>query len=256
MTATRGTLTTGRAPTDPTRKTALAAGLLYLLTFIGSIPAALLLGPAQNDPTFTLGTIPDGQVRLAAVLELVNALACIGTAVAVFSIVKREHEGLALGFVATRMFEAATLVGGIVALLAIVTLREAGATGDAASLDAVGPALVAIRYWTIVIGPGMAAFNALMFGTLLYRSGLVPRAIPALGIVGAPLLISFVVGTMLGITEPGTVWHGIAVAPFFFWELIVGLWMTFKGFRPSAPILAAAPATLSRTSAAAKAGAA
>jgi hypothetical protein len=150
----------------------------------------------------------------------------------VFSVVKREHEGLALGFVAIRMFEAATLVGGIVALLAIVSLREAGA-----STDGVTSAFVAVRYWTIVIGPGMAAFNALMFGTLLYRSRLVPRIIPALGILGAPLLISFVVGTMLGITAPGTIWQGIAVAPFFFWELFVGLWMTFKGFDRSAPII-------------------
>jgi hypothetical protein len=220
---------------DSIRKTALLAGVLYLLTFISSIPAALLLGPAQTDPTSTLSAIPDSQVRLAAVLELVNALACIGTAVAVFSVVKREHEGLALGFVATRLFEAATLVIGIVALLAFVSVREAGAANAG-----VASALVAVRYWTIVIGPGMAAFNALMFGTLLFRSGLVPRAIPAIGILAAPLLIAFVVGTMLGITQPGTVWQGIAVAPFFIWELIVGLWMTFKGFDRSAPILAGA----------------
>jgi hypothetical protein len=236
---------------DSIRKTALLAGVLYLLTFISSIPAALLLGSAQTDPTSTLAAIPDGQVRLAAVLELVNALACIGTAVAVFSVLKREHEGLALGFVATRMFEAATLVGGIVALLALATLREAGAASDG-----VASALVAVRYWTIVIGPGMAALNALMFGTLLYRAGLVPRAIPALGILGAPLLITFVVGTMLGITAPGTVWHGIAVAPFFFWELIVGLWMTFKGFNRSARIIAAASPTPSAVATAATAGAA
>ena len=221
---------------DSVRKTALVAGVLYLVTFIGSIPAALLLGAAQTDPTFTLGTIPVDQVRLSAVLELVNALACVGTAVAVFSIVKRQHEGLALGFVITRMFEAATIVGGIVAILAIATLRETGAAAE--TLGPISSALAAIRYWTIVIGPGMAGFNALMFGTLLYRSGLVPRAIPALGIVGAPLLISFVAGTMLGVTGPGTAFQVIAVAPFFIWELVIGLWMTFKGFNRSAPILA------------------
>lgn len=218
---------------DSVRKTALLAGVLYLLTFISSIPAAFLLGPAQVDPTSTLAAIPTGQVRLAAVLELVNALACIGTAVTVFSILKREHEGLALGFVATRLFEAATLVGGVVALLVLATLREAGIASDG-----IASALVAVRYWTILIGPGMAAFNALMFGVVLYRARLVPRAIPALGIAGAPLLIAFVVGTMLDIATPGSIWHGIAVAPFFIWELMVGLWMTFKGFDRAAPILA------------------
>jgi hypothetical protein len=181
-------------------------------------------------------------VSLAAALELVNALACIGTAVAAFSIVKRQHEGLALGFVVTRMFEAAVIAVGVVCILSVVTLRQAAAgSGDAATLVPVGQALVAVRDWTIVIGPGMAGFNALMFGTLLYRSRLVPRAIPALGIVGAPVIISWVFGTMLGVTGPGTAWHTIAVAPFFFWELAVGLWMTFKGFNPSSPILTLAP---------------
>lgn len=234
---------------DSIRKTALVAGVLYLLTFAGSIPAGLLLGAAQVDPTYTLGGIPDGQVRLAAVLELVNALACIGTAVAVFSVVKREHEGLALGFVATRLFEAATLGVGVIALLTLATLRETGA-----STDAVAPALVAVRFWAVVIGPGMAALNALMFGTLLYRSRLVPRAIPALGIIGAPLLITFVVGTMLGVTGPGTAWQGIAVAPFFIWELVVGLWMTFKGFDRSSRLVAAVATAPVRAALAAKAG--
>ena len=217
---------------DSIRRSALVAGIFYLLTFVGAIVAALLLGPANNDPSLTMDTIPNSQVRLAAVFELLNALTCIGTALAVFSIVKREHEGLALGFVATRSFEAAMLGVGIIALLTFATVRENGA-----SVAAVGPALIAIRFWSVVIGPGMAAFNALMFGTLLYRSRLVPRAIPALGLIGAPLYISFTVATMLGITGAGSAWQAISVAPFFIWELAVGLWMTFKGFDRKAPIL-------------------
>lgn len=230
------------------RKTALVAGVLYLITFAAAIPAALLMEPILTNPAYIAGAGADSQVSLAAVLELINALACIGTAVAVFSIVKREHEGLALGFVTTRMFEAAVIAVGVVSILSVVTLRQAAAgSGDAASLVPVGQALVAVRDWTIVIGPGMAGFNALMFGTLLYRSRLVPRAIPTLGIVGAPLLIFWVFGTMLGITGPGTAWHTIAVAPFFFWELSVGLWMTFKGFNPSSPILTPAPEVVRST---------
>ena len=234
---------------DPTRRAAFAAGVLYLLTFISSIPAALLLGAAQVDPTFTFTGIPDGQIRLAALLELVNALTCFGTAVAVFSVVKRQHESLALGFVATRMFEAATLVVGILALLTFATVRESGA-----SVEPIAPALAGFRFWSIVIGPGMAGFNALMFATLLYRGRLVPRAIPALGIVGSPLLIGWVAGTMLGLTGPGTVAQGIAVAPFFIWELVVGLWMTFKGFDHASPIVAAASAAPSRVALAAEGG--
>jgi hypothetical protein len=220
------------------RKTALVAGVLYLVTFITSIPAAFLQEPLLTNPNYVASAGADTQLSLSAVLDVITALAGIGTAVAVFSIVKREHEGLAVGFVTTRMVEAGLLAMGAVAILSVVSLRQAGAAaGNAESLVPVGQALVAIRDWTAVIGPGMASLNALMFGTLLYRSRLVPRAIPALGIVGAPLFISFVIGTMLGITGPGTAFHAIAVAPFFFWELAVGLWMTFKGFNRSSPIL-------------------
>src|SRR5262245_6690381 len=84
---------------DPTRRTALVAGVLYLVTFLSSIPAFFLLQPVVTDPAYITGAGADGQVSLGALLDLVNALACIGTAVALFSIVKLEHEGFALGFV-------------------------------------------------------------------------------------------------------------------------------------------------------------
>jgi hypothetical protein len=222
------------------RKAALACGVLYLLTFVGSIPGALLIEPIIREPGFMVVPGVDGQFRAAALFELVNVLALFGTAVAVFSVVKREHEGLALGFVTTRLFEAAVIAIGVVSILAVVTLREAiAAGGDAASLAPAGEALVAARDWALILGPGMAAFNALMFGTLLFRSRLVPRAIPALGLLGAPLLISYEVGTILGLTGPATAWQAIGTAPFFFWELAVGLWMTLKGFDSSVPVAVA-----------------
>ena len=82
----------------------------------------------------------------------------------------------------------------------------------------------------------MAAFNALMLGTALYKARLVPRAIPALGLIGAPILITWVIGTMLGLTGPGTLFHAVAVMPFFIWELALGIWLTFKGFNENSPI--------------------
>lgn len=225
--------------TDPIRRAAFVAGILYLITFIASIPASLLLPPVLSGANYITGAGADAPIGLAAILEMVNVLACIGTAVAVFSVVKRQHEGLAVGFVATRLFEAAVITIGVVSILSVAALRQTvSAGGDTASIVPVAQALVGVRDWSLVIGPGMASFNALMFGTLLYRARLVPRAIPALGLIGAPLFITFVMGTMLGITGPGTLWQIIAVAPFFIWELLVGLWMTFKGFDRSSPIIA------------------
>jgi hypothetical protein len=212
------------------RKTALVGGILYLITFIGSIPAAILVGPAI-DPGFVTGAGSEQQVTLGLVLELVNVFGCIGCAVALFSVIRREHEGLAVGYLATRTFEAVTITVGVLSLLAVVTLRQQGAaSGDADSLVPVSSALVAVRQWAMTIGPNMAGFNALMLGTALYRARLVPRALPALGIVGAPILIAYVIGTILGVTGPGTIFQGIAVMPFFIWELVLGLWLTFKGF--------------------------
>jgi hypothetical protein len=175
-------------------------------------------------------------------LDVVNALACIGTAVAVFPVVRRQNESLALGFVTSRMLEAAVIMTGVVSLLAIVTLRQdaAAAEGaDTASLVAAGKALVAVRDWTFLFGPSMcAALNALLFGTLLRRSGLVPRWIPTLGLIGAPFLLAAVVTTALGITEQGSAWF-VGAVPVAVWEFSVGIYMAVKGFRPS-PVTARA----------------
>jgi Domain of unknown function (DUF4386) len=219
------------------RKTALAGGLLYLITFIGSIPAAILVGPVLDNPNYITSAGADQQVALGLVLELVNVFGCIGCAVALFSVVRRVHEGLAIGYVTTRLFEAATITMGVLSLLAVISLRQQGAaTGNAESFVPVGNALVAVRDWAMTIGPNMAAFNALMLGTALYRARLVPRAIPALGIVGAPILITFVIGNILGLTGPGTLFQLVAVMPFFIWELVLGLWLTFKGFNENSQI--------------------
>lgn len=216
-----------------TRALAAVAGALYLVTFVSSIPAALLLGPVLTDPGYIVGAGVDGQIALANVLDLVNALACIGTAVAVFPVIRRVAEAPALGFVTTRLFEAAVIVIGVVALFAVITLRTPDATGaDAATLTTVGAALVAVRDWTFLIGPGlMPGFNALLFGAVLYRSRLVPRVIPLLGLIGGPLLISSAVGVMLGINALGSPWSVIATVPIFLWELSVGVWMLVRGFR-------------------------
>ena len=228
-------MTTIMGTKDPTRRTALVAGILYLITFASSIPAVFLLGPALTNPDYITGAGPDGLVRFGALLDLVNCFTAVGTAVALYSVVKRHHEGLALGFVTTRLMEAAILIVATLAILSVVTLRETGAAGaDAATLVTVGQSLVAVRDWSFVIGTGVPALNALILATLMYQSRLVPRAIPALGLIGVVTFGSWVIGYILGVTEGGTPWHSVGVAPIFFWELALGLWMTFRGFRASA----------------------
>ena len=213
-----------------------------MITFIASIPAAfVLLVPVLNNPDYIVGSGPDTGVVWGNLLDVISALACIGTAVALYPVVKRQNEAAALGFVAARVLEAAVIFVGVVSLLSVVTLRQdlAGAAGaDAASLVTTGKALVAIHNWTFLLGPGlMPAVNALLLGYLMYRSGLVPRVIPVLGLIGAPLLIAAATATMFGIIDQVSVGSGIATIPIFFWELSLGVWLVVKGFKPS-PITA------------------
>jgi hypothetical protein len=229
--------------TDSMRRSAFIAGLLYLITFISSIPAVFLLEPALTNPDYILGAGATGQVRLGALFDIINCLAAIGTAVALYSVIRRQHGGFAIGFVASRLFEAAVLMIGTVSILAMVTLRETGATvADPRALVTVGQSLIAVRDWSFVLGTGVPALNAFLLGWLMLRSRLVPRAIPVLGLIGAPLFASWVAGYVLGITSAGSAWHGLAVAPIFIWELSLGLWMTFKGFRKDAPLMVEAAA--------------
>ena len=222
------------------RKTAFVAGLLYLITYL-AIPTVVLYGPALDDPNFIASTGNSTGVLWAAVLELIVAFAIVGTGVALFPVLKRQNEGVALGFVTARLFETGIIVVGIISVLSIVTLRQdVGATAgaDAASLVSIGRSLIAIHDWTFLIGQTLLpGINALLLGSLMYRSGLVPRVIPLLGLIGAPLMISSALGQVVGINEEYSVWSAIALVPIFLWELTLGLWLVFKGFKRSAPIM-------------------
>jgi hypothetical protein len=228
--------TTPSSVQDPTRRHALAGGLFYLLTFASSIPAWVLIrGSVNADLTLVPGH--ETQLLWAGLGDFTNALACVGSAVALYPVVKRQNQALALGFVTTRLFEAAIIMTGVCALLAVLTLQQqtSGATGaEAASATVVGQGLVAVRDWTFLFGPGfMATFNALMLGTLLYKARLVPRIIPTVGLIGAPLLLAANLATFFGHNEQTATVTMLATLPIAFWELGVGFYLTVKGFKPS-----------------------
>ena len=224
-----------RTAIDSARRTALVAGTFYLITFLSSIPAVFLLGPVLDDAGYIVSSGADTRIVWGCLLDLVNATACIGTAVTLFPVVKRQNEATALGFVTSRVMEAAIITIGVVCLLAVVRLRQdlVGATGaDAATLVTTGRALVAVRDWTFLLGPGvMPGVNALLLGSLLYRSRLVPRIIPTMGLIGAPLLLAAAVATLFGHNEQTSGWSAIATLPVAAWELSLGVWLVVKGFK-------------------------
>jgi hypothetical protein len=236
MTTTTRPTTAPRTAGDPTRNHARAAGIFYLLTFAASIPALLLIQAAVNTD-LTVAAGHDTELRWAGLLDFVTAVTGVGTAVALFPILKRQNESLALGFVTSRLVEAAIIMTGVVSLLAVVTLQQdvvGNAGGDPAGVTSVGQGLVAVRDWTFLFGPGfMPCINAVLLGTLMYKSRLVPRVIPTIGLIGAPLLITANIATLFGHNEQTSGITMLATIPIAFWELSLGIWMTVKGFKPS-----------------------
>jgi hypothetical protein len=223
-----------------TRKTALVAGVFYLITFV-SIPTLALYGPVKNHRDWILSSGGHTGVLVGGFLEVIVALASIGTAVTLYPVVKRQHEGFALGFVTARVLEAGMIFTGVISLLSLVTLRQdlGGAAGaDAAALATTGASHVAVYNWTFLLGQTlMPGINALLLGSLMYRSRLVPRVIPVIGLIGAPILIAAVTVKLFG--SPGSIagGAGLAAIPVAAWEFSLGMWLVVKGFRPS-PITA------------------
>ena len=233
---------------DSLRKTALVTGVLYLVTFITSIPALALYGPVLNDAHYILGPGADTRIFAGAFLEVLLAIAQIGTAVAIFPVVKRQNESVALGFVAARIVESTIVAVGIVSLLAVVTMRRdfAGSGSDAATLVIAGKTLVAIHKWTFLLGPGYCAGieSGLLLGYLLYRSGLVPRPIAVLGLAGGSLAFVAATAELFGLFSQVSPAAFLLVLPEALFEFSIGIWLTFKGFRPSPVTAAVTPATV------------
>ena len=227
------TIHTAKPPMDPIRKATLAAGLFYVATFVFSIPALGLYDGVVNDPNFVLGAGSDQGVLWGGLIEVLTALTGIGTAVALYPVIKRHGPGRAVGFVASRTLEAAMICAGVLAVLGVYTLRQdfAGAT-DTAALTTTASGLVAVKDWSFLLGPGiMPAINALCFATIMYQSRLVPRWIPTVGLIGAPLLLASSTATLFGAFEQVTPVSLLMALPIATWELSVGIYMIVKGFR-------------------------
>ena len=221
------------------QKRAHVFGVLFLITFITSIPALLLYQPVLDDPVgYIAGAGHDSRIFFGVLLELLLIIANIGTAVVIFPIARRQSEELALGYVTARLLECTFILVGVVSVLGIITLRQEVA---GASEGTVAYTLAAIKDWTFLLGPGWVVGwgNGLILGYLMYRSELVPRRAAWLGLIGGPLIILSGTAVMFGVDHPGGSLQGVATIPEFLWELFLGVYCTFKGFRPSSPILRA-----------------
>jgi len=230
------------------QKRARIFGVLYLITFVTSIPALLLYETVLRHPvSYIAGAGHDKQVLFAALLELLLIIANIGTAVVIFPIVRRVSEELALGYVTARVFECTFILVGIVSMLGIITLQQQVA---GAAEGTVAYTLAAIKDWTFLLGPGWVVGwgNGLILGYLMYKSQLVPRQWCWLGLIGGPLIIITGTAVMFTGNNPSNSLHSlqsILTIPEFAWELFLGVYCTIWGFRRESPTLSATAANLS-----------
>lgn len=220
------------------RTIALWGGLLYLVTFAASLPQLKLFKNVVDNPDYLNAGHSHTGLLVGSCLEVVTALAGIGTAVALYPVTKRISATAAIGFVTSRVAEAAMIMVGALGILSLVTLQDdfGGATGAKAdALSVANHSLVAMRQWTFALGPGlMPAVNAMFLGYAMYRSGLVPRIIPTVGLIGAPILVTSTTVTIFGGWDQTSHWAALLAMPIAAWEFSLGVWLTFKGFKSTA----------------------
>jgi hypothetical protein len=236
MTTTQHTPTGGGTTVGPTRRAATIVGWLFVLTYVTSIAAKVGFYPPLFDGNYVTGPGQDTRVLWGAFFEAVLIVANIGSATALYTVMKGRYPNLALSFIAARVMESVFIAAGILAVLTVVTLRrDFSATGDqsAAGLATVGDAFLAMQQWTFNLGPAfvVGVGNGCILGWMMFRTGLVPRRLAVLGLVGGPFIIASGSAAVLHLIEPGGVVQNLSAAPEFFWELGLGIYLVVKGFR-------------------------
>jgi hypothetical protein len=235
----KGSSAAQRPAEMPPRKLATITGLLWIATFLTSIPAVLLYDPLLNDKDFILGAGGgDSRIFIGATLELLLILANVGTAVVPYSLFKRYNERLALGFVTARIVECGFIAVGIVSVLAYMSLRQDPAGMSDGTLVATGQSLVAVHDATFVLGPGVVVGvgNGMLLGYLMYGSGLMPRRLAMFGLVGGPLLLVSGIAVIFGAFDINSAPRFVCALPEIVWEASIGIYLTFKGFKATSPV--------------------
>ncbi|MEO9053062.1 MAG: DUF4386 domain-containing protein [Ginsengibacter sp.] len=217
----------GRSPMSSTRKHAYAAGVLYLLTFV-SIPT-LVLYSSVHSPNYIMGSGPDNSVLIGGILEIIVALTGIGTAVALYPVLKNQNEGSALGLVGSRVLEASTIFIGVMCLLTVVNLRQNAAGSEALVTSRT---LVIMYDRMFLIGQSfMPAVNDILLGFLFYHSRLVPRSLSLIGLIGGPLLITGDILVLFGFIGQHDSTTGLFAIPVAVFEFSLGIYLIVKGFK-------------------------
>ncbi len=220
----------------PSRTTAVVTAGFFLVAAATAVVALALYQPLLGDPAYVLGSGADTQVLVGALLELLLAASCIGTAVTLYPVLRRQAHGAALGYVCGRLLEATVIVVGILAVLSVVTLRRQhgdGAAPDDEALVTAASSLVALHDWTFLVGPGLViGVNTLLLATLVHRARLAPRWIALTGLVGGPLVSASSTAVLFGLYDQVSAVAGVAALPVTVWEMGLAVVLIVRGCRP------------------------
>ena len=216
------------------RKTSLVFGLFFAGTFIFSIPALFFYDPVLHDPGYILDGGFDRRASMGALFEILLAICNIATAVVIFPLVKKVSESASLGYIASRTVESVMILSGVVSLMAVVSLRAGFQPGgDIASLTMTGQGLLAFHDRTFLLGPQFCSGfgNGILLWYLMYRSGLVPRRMALLGLIGGPLAFAGGVLVLFDVLKPMSGGLFALTAAEIAWELSITVYALFFGFR-------------------------
>lgn len=225
-----------------TRRIGRIFGWFFIGTFITSIPARLLfvngVGASWTDMQFIPGAVDETSLRVGSILEFLLIGFNVATAVVIYPLVKRQSATVGLGYVTARIMESVFIAIGLISIISVLNVNDAmsGATGgEATTLAVAGDTLVSIYEWAFQFGPGLVVpiGNGLMLGYLMYRSGLMPRRLAMLGLIGGPLLFISSVLIIFDVFENGSGPSGLLSLPEIAWETSICIYCTWKGFRPS-----------------------
>ncbi len=221
------------------KKAAKIVGVLFILAAVSAVAGLILYDPILNGPNYLMnGSEHANQVVLGALMELILVVSAVGTATIMFPILRKYNDTIALWHVCFRFLEAIIITIGVISVLSLLTLSQefiALGSPDTTSFQTSGIVLHAIHDWTFLLGPNfMLGINTFMYSYIFYKTKLVPRFIPILGMTGATLIFICALFVMFGVFPQLSVWGAILAIPVAANEMILAVWLIVKGFNQTA----------------------
>lgn len=211
------------------RKTAIIAGILFLIAMVSSLLGGGLLESVLKEPDY-LTIIPAETtiIIIGVFLEFINAIAVIGIAVTLFPILKQYNVSIALGYLTFRIIEAIFCIVSAAIPVALIKLSREFINTGTSYFHILGTFLIEVRTELAeLLIPVFFGLGALLFYYLLYKSKLIPRFISVWGFIGGLLIL------ILSLIEVNMIMNIIFVLPIILNEIFLGFWLIIKGFDQS-----------------------